>query len=93
MLIFFFFFFFEHYYFKLIRNFEHYYFGFGCLLELSFCFLGVACSEGSSIVGTLLSTSMGVVDGVDYVAAEIDAVADVVDGVTFAASHAAFPLW
>ena len=59
------------------------YFGFCCLLELSFCFLGMAPCEGSFVVGISCSTSMDVADGVDDVA-------DVVDGVTFAASHAAF---
>ena len=50
----------------------------------------MAPCEGSFVVGTLCSTSMGVADGVDDVADGVDGVADGVDGVTFAASHAAF---
>ena len=53
------------------------------LLELSFCFLGVAPVEGTSAVGVSVSTST-------TVAVVVDVVADEVDDVTFAASHAAF---
>ena len=60
-----------------MKNSEHCYFGFCCLLEPSFCcFLGTAPFECSSVVGTLSSMSIDVADGVD--------------DVTFAASHAAF---
>ena len=80
-----------------LKNSEHCYFGFCCLLEPSFCFLVMAPCEGSFVVGTSCSTSMGVAvgvddvaDGVDDVADGVHGVADVVDGVTFAASCAAF---
>ena len=45
--------------------------------------------EESFVVGTSFSTSIGVADGVDDVADGVD-VTDGVDGVTFAASRAAF---
>ena len=77
------------------KNSECCYFGFCCLLELGFCcFLGMAPCEGSFVVGTLYSTSMGVAAGVGDVSDGVDDVADgvdgVADGVTFAASRAAF---
>ena len=57
----------------------------------------MAPCEGSFVVGTSLSTSIGVADGADGVADGVDDVvdgvadvADRVDDVTFAASHAAF---